>query len=388
MRRVLVSVLACAVAVASAGSRGGRAASEPLPDSLSDAAFWQLVTDASEPNGYFRSENLVSNERTYQYVIPRLIDTAPPDGVYLGVAPDQNFAYILAVHPRIAFIVDIRRGNLLEHLMYKALLELSPDRATFLSKLFSRPNPSGLAVDTPPAQLFAAFDREDASDALFEDNLAAVRDLLVTRHHFSLSDDDLAQLRAIYTAFMTEGPGLRYSPSPAFISGNPIAGVGAGRFGVAYADFPSYEELQQATDAGGRNRGYLGSEASYRSLRAFEGRNLLVPIVGDFAGPKAVRAVGQYVRSHGAVISAFYVSNVEQYLFEDGDFEAFARNVSTLPVDGRSTFIRSVWTRFGYEGRLLGPDGRASALDPIKSFVQDVFAGKVRSYYDLNVRTR
>lgn len=388
MRRVLISTLACAVAFASAGSRGGHAATAPLPDALSDAAYWQLITDASEPNGFFRSENLVSNERTYQYVIPRLVETAAPGGVYLGVAPDQNFAYIIAVRPRMAFIVDIRRGNLLEHLMYKAILERSPDRASFVSHLFSRPEPQGLAADASPAQLFEAFDRQQGSQALFEENFAAMRDGLITRHHFALSDDDVAQLRTIYAAFFTEGPGLRYSPTPAFISGGTGSGVGLGRFGVAYADFPSYEELQQSTDAAGRNRGYLGSEASYQALRTFESRNLLVPIVGDFAGPRAIRAVGEYVRAHGAVVSAFYVSNVEQYLFEDGVFETFARNVATLPVDGRSTFIRSVWTRFGYDGRLLGPDGRASALDPIRLFVQDVFAGNVRSYYDLNVRSK
>jgi hypothetical protein len=42
------------------------------------------------------------------------------------------------VKPKIAFIVDIRRQNLIEHLMYKALFELSADRAEFISRLLSR----------------------------------------------------------------------------------------------------------------------------------------------------------------------------------------------------------------------------------------------------------
>jgi hypothetical protein len=387
-RRVLASALACAVSVASAGSRAGRAAAEVLPSDLTDRAFWRIVTDMSEPNGYFRSENLVSNERTYQYVIPSLLKEASSGGVYLGVAPDQNFAYILAIHPRMAFIVDIRRGNLLEHLMYKALFELSADRAAFLSRLFSRPRPAGLGPDSTASQLFHAFDLVPGSAALFQENLAAIRDRLVARHGFTLSEDDLSQLGTIYAAFLNEGPGLRYSASPTFALNGFNSAGGRYRFAQPFPDFPSYEELQEATDAAGQNRGYLGTEAGYQYLKAFEASNLLVPVVGDFAGPKALRAVGRYVRAHGATVVAFYVSNVEQYLMQDGVFEAFARNVATLPTDARSTFIRSVWSRYGYQGSLLGPDGRASALDPIRLFVRDAEAGRIQSYDDVNARSR
>jgi hypothetical protein len=387
-RRVLASALACAVSVASAGSRAGRAAAEVLPSALTDHAFWRIVTDMSEPNGYFRSENLVSNERTYQYVIPSLLKTAGSGGVYLGVAPDQNFAYIIALHPRMAFIIDIRRGNLLEHLMYKALFELSPDRAAFLSRLFSRPRPAGLGPNATAVELFNAFDGTAASDSLFQENVAAIRDLLISRHEFALSSDDLSQLEVIYSAFLNEGPNLRYTASPTFAVNGFNGGGGRYRFAQWGPDFPSYEELQEATDASGQNRGYLGTEASYQYLKAFEARNLLVPVVGDFAGPKALRAVGAYVRAHGATVVAFYVSNVEQYLMQDGVFEAFARNVASLPTDAHSTFIRSVWSRYGYKGALLGPDGRASALDPIRLFIRDVGAGRIQSYDDVNTRSR
>lgn len=138
----------------------------------------------------------------------------------------------------------------------------------------------------------------------------------------------------------------------------------------------------------GRNRSYLGTEANYQFLKAFEAKNLLVPIVGDFAGSRALRGIGDYIRAHGETVTAFYVSNVEQYLIQDGVFTDFARNVATLPTDVRSVFIRSVWSRYGYQGTLLGPDGRASALDPIRLFVRDAQEGKIRSYYDLNARSR
>ena len=68
--------------------------------------------------------------------------------MYLGVGPEQNFTYIVALRPKLAFIVDIRRGNMNEHLLYKAFIELSADRADFLSRLFARPRPAGSADKT------------------------------------------------------------------------------------------------------------------------------------------------------------------------------------------------------------------------------------------------
>ena len=117
-------------------------------------------------------------------------------------------------------------------------------------------------------------------------------------------------------------------------------------------------------------------------------RNLIVPVVGNFAGPKALRAVGRWVRERGAMVSAFYVSNVEQYLFQDLLFEFWAKNVATLPVDDTSTFIRSVSSRFGYSGQYLGPDGRASALDPLRGFVRAFESGLLQTYGDVNARSR
>src|SRR6185369_4804307 len=98
---------------------------------------WQLSQQLSEPNGFFRSDNVVSDEAIYPEVVPTLADDGRRHGVYLGVGPEQNFTYIAALDPRIAFIVDIRRGNLQLQLMYKALFELSSDRADFVSRLFS-----------------------------------------------------------------------------------------------------------------------------------------------------------------------------------------------------------------------------------------------------------
>src|SRR5262249_57550885 len=104
-----------------------------------------------------------------------------------------------------------------------------------------------------------------------------------------------------------------------------------------------YADLMTATDGRGDRRSYLASEEAFNVIRQLEGRNLIVPLTGDFGGDKAIRSVGRYLKDHRATVTAFYTSNVEQYLFQqDTAWRKFFANVATLPVDGRSTFIRSV----------------------------------------------
>jgi hypothetical protein len=378
MRVRAAAILAFVVSLVTlAGARQATPASAPvLPSRLSDQEFWKLSSDMSEAGGYFRSENLVSNEHTFQYVIPTLKRLVKPGGVYLGVAPDQNFTYIVATQPRMAFIVDIRRGNLLLHLMYKAIIELSADRAEFVSRLFSKRKPLAIPVNPTAAELFSAFRPIPTSEELYRENIRAIRNQLQRRHGLPLSVEDFEQLESIYFAFFWDGPSLRYSTRPGF------GGRGFGN------NFPTYEELMVQTDWDGTPHAYLANEANFRFLKSLQERNLIVPVVGNFAGPKALRAVGRYVRERRGTITTFYVSNVEQYLFQDGLFDDFARNVATLPIDSSSTFVRSVSNRFGYSGDLLGPDGRASALDSMQAFVRDFGAGRIRSYGDVNSRSR
>src|SRR5438876_11254946 len=116
---------------------------DTLPTQIPDAAFWRMVTDFSEEAGSFRFQYM-SNEREFAPLIPELKKSTKPGGVYLGVGPEQNFSYITALRPRIVFIFDIRRENMLEHLIYKAVFEMSPTRVEFVSRLFSRSTPAGL----------------------------------------------------------------------------------------------------------------------------------------------------------------------------------------------------------------------------------------------------
>jgi hypothetical protein len=102
----------------------------------------------------------------------------------------------------------------------------------------------------------------------------------------------------------------------------------------------TYWAMMTQTDQAGQPFSYLASEARFAVLKDLESRNLIVPVVGNFSGPKALRAVGAYVKDHGATVSAFYLSNVESYLQRDGSWPSFCANVATFPLDDASVFIR------------------------------------------------
>lgn len=387
-RRVLgaASLVAVATFVVAGGSaaQGAAPRNEPasargtgIPPRLSDSTFWRLISEFSEPGGSFQSDNFVSNETTFQWVIPDLLRTTRPGGAYLGVGPDQNFPYIIALAPKIAFIFDIRRQNMLAHLMYKALLEESTDRADFVARLFARPRPAGLDSASTPDSILLAFQSVRADTGLSRRHLGEIIDRLIRRHGFPLSSADTAGIGYVYRAFVTYGPDITYDS-------NRRAGFGRGRM-------PSYAQLQIEADSALLRRGYLATEANFRALQAYQRNNLIVPLVGDFAGPKAIRAVAGYLREHDVPVTAFYLSNVEQYLFnQNDDWRKFFANVGTLPLDSASTFIRSSFNGMGppnaqlYASLMRSQQLRAPMLVQLRLFNE----GKILSYYDILATSR
>src|SRR5215831_3494377 len=329
-RRFPVAALLLAAILAANPASSTIQLARSLPDSLSDREFWQLFTTSSEPGGSFISENFVSNEQMYQDVIPTLQRSLTPGGVYLGVGPEQNFTYIANLKPRMAVIFDIRRQNAMAHLMYKAFFELAPTRADFVSRLFSRPLARPLPDSATPATLFSAVMAVPMSDSAFDANRKAIIDRLTVTHGFELTPEDIQSITHVLASFFEAGPNINYgyrSAAPNFMS----------------AMYATFAQLQSLTNADGVNMAFLANEENYRALRAMHRKNLIVPVVGDFAGPKAIRAVAEYLQQRHATVTTFYLSNVEQYLFRStGAAQRFYENVQALPIDSTSTFIRSV----------------------------------------------
>ena len=326
-----------------------------LPQRLSDADFWKLQADLSEPGGYFRIEdNYTSNEMEVAELFAMLRARKIAGDVYLGVGPEQNFSYIAAVRPQMAFIVDIRRQAAMQHLLFKAIFEMARDRAEFISLLFDKPRPAGLDSTTSIQAMWEAYRTVATDSALAAKNYQRIVDQLATTQHFQFTPDEMEKLRAVFDAFFYYGPSIT------------TRGTASGRGG----DFASLTGFSY--DNAGQPRSFLSTEENYRYVKMLHDRNLIVPITGDFGGPKALKAIGAYLKQHGGVVRAFYVSNVEQYLFGDAHDRAFYENVATLPVDSTSVFIRPYSMR-------RGGMGGVESLCPIAPFTAAALAGRVAS---------
>jgi hypothetical protein len=336
-------------------------------ESLPASEFSRIVREFSEDGGYFRSDNFTSNETAYLTVVDTMRRLGASGGAYLGVGPEQNFTYIAKIRPRIAFIVDIRRQAVIQHLMYKAVFHLSPDRVQFLSRLLSRPLPKDkvLKGDAPIQEIVAYFSQAAADEKTYAANLAAVRKTIEEEFQFPLSESDLKSLDYVYKSFREDGLDIAYRMDDS-------------RGGY----FPTFRDLILQTDLNNKLGNFLAVAEDYEFLRNMHRKNLIIPVVGDFGGKKALRAVGDYLRKNGFTLTAFYTSNVEQYLFQNEIFAAFAENVRTLPINDRSLFIRSATGRFPHPARL--PGHRASTLlQQISVFLKDFSEGRYQSYFEL-----
>jgi hypothetical protein len=328
-----------------------------LPERLTDAEYWKLATELSEPGGFFRiSDNFTSNEREIGVIFTMLRSAGIRGGVYLGVGPEQNLTYIAAIRPAMAFIVDIRRQAVMQHLMFKAVFELAKDRADFIALLFSRPRPAGLDTTTPIQRIWDAYALVTADPEIGAKTYTRIVDHLTKTRGFTFTPEESAQLEAVYQAFLGYGPAISTRG-------------GGGRGTITFAELTGW-----AYDSVGETQSFLSTEEHYRTVKTLHEKNLIVPLSGDFGGPKTIRAVGEYLRKQGGTVSAFYVSNVEQYLFQDGKARAFYDNVAMLPVTDTSVFIRP------YSMRRSG--GEMQSLCAIGPFVAAAGAGRVYSNND------
>ncbi|HKP87988.1 MAG TPA: hypothetical protein VJZ26_17930 [Blastocatellia bacterium] len=360
----LLSIVLIAVSAARTGNSAGRA--ERQVESLSASEFSRLIREFSEEPGYFHSDNFTSNETSYLTVVDKLRQLGATGGAYIGVGPEQNFTYIAKVRPGIAFIVDVRRQAMIQHLMYKALFHLSPNRLQFLSRLLSKPlTKDAPAPDAPVNDLINFFTRTPGDDKAYAANLAEVRKVIQNDFQFPLSDADQTSLNYVFKSFRNDGLDI------AFRIDNWQTGY-----------FPTLKDLILETDQRGNLGNFLASREDYDFVRELHRRNLIIPVVGDFAGKKALAAVGEYLRKNGLAVTAFYTSNVEQYLFEGGVFAAFVNNVRRLPINARSLFIRAATRRYSHPAQLPGHRS-TTLLQMMTVFLKDFDEGRYQSYRDL-----
>lgn len=322
----------------------------------------------SEPGGYFDSDNLISNETSYLQVVERL-DEVAPGGVYIGVGPDQNFSYIARVRPEYAFILDIRRQNMLQHLLFAALFASADDPYQYLCRLFSRPCPDATPRGAGPGieATLRALQATPPTEETFARNLQAVYRHLEGPLAFPLQGQDRADLRAIYRAFFEEQAEIRFRS-----------------FRRPWALYhPTYRTLVGERSPKGRFGNFLDSAEDYRTVRDLSRAERIVPVVGDFAGPMALRAIGRWARERGLQVSLFYTSNVEFYLLRNDAFERFVANVRELPTKPDSLLARACFDYGRSHPAELPGHRSATLLQSIPRFLELHAAGSYSSYWDV-----
>jgi hypothetical protein len=338
---------------------------------LSDSTFARLVARLSESGGYFDSDNLLSNEASYLHVLGRMRTLGVTGGAYLGVGPDQNFSYMAQVRPRIAFMIDIRRDNLLQQLMFKSVFTRARNRADYLALLFGRPLPrdSQRFDASTIEELVAWVDSTPPSPAAAT---VAQEAVLATVKGFDvpLDERDLETIGRFHRVFIDAGLDLRYTSH--------------NRPPRAY--YPTFRQLLLERDLTGKQGNYLANEGDYQFLKSLQERHLVIPVVGDLAGDHALAAIGKLIAERGEKVSAFYTSNVEQYLMRDGtSFDRFAENLRKLPRDSHSVIIRSYFGGGFYRQHPNSVPGYYSAqlLQTLESFSTEHEAGGYQTYRDV-----
>jgi hypothetical protein len=306
-------------------------------------SFAARIERLSEAGGDFDTDNLISNERSYLEVVPALKSAGSSGGAYIGVGPDQNFSYIAQLRPSIAFIVDIRRDNLLLHLLFKALFAASRTRVEYLALLTGRPPPDRLdtwrdaSLDRIVAYIDATKPDVEASQQ-FDRKLYGA----VTAYGVTLNGSDGATLQRFHQTFVTNGLSLKFESR-----GRPPQRA-----------YPTFRDLLVATDRTGASRNFLASEGDFQFVRSLEARDLIIPVVGDLGGTHALTAIADLMTASHERLSAFYISNVETYL-SNGKYTQFVKNVSRLPHDAHSVIIRST-----FQASIS-----SSEIEPVNQFV-------------------
>lgn len=182
-----------------------------------------------------------------------------------------------------------------------------------------------------------------------------------------LSAADFETIARFHRTFVTAGPSLRFTSF--------------GRAPRPY--YPTYRQLVLETDADGDRVSYLADAERYEVVRDLHLANRIVPVVGDLAGSHAVKEMGTVLVEMGLTLDAFYVSNVEYYLWQNRSFGAWVENVESLPASEEAIVIRSYFPNFGGpHPSAIGGYYATQSLQPVASLA----SGDFRSYWDLVTR--
>lgn len=292
------------------------------PQELSNKEFAGLIKTLSEedPRTYTRT-NMISNEASYQHIFPGVLRLGSGNGVYIGVAPEQNFTYIAKFRPRLAFIVDIQRKNMLEVLMYKALFEKAETPTKFLQLLFARGYKNISDLLDAPAGIYDAESASAICQVLIEN---------LVEKGIDLSVEDKLKIKEMYFEFAKSGGSIRSDTGPMN---------------------PTLRDLVYEKNALGECNNFLISQEDYDYVREMHRKNLIIPLVGNFGGDRTLKYLGKWLDGRNLKISEFYVSSVEFHIHNKSHlWPKWLSNIDSLPWADNAIIIRTIPFIWNHDG--------------------------------------
>jgi hypothetical protein len=256
------------------------------------------LTDAVPASNY-ESDCFVTSEAGYNDVLVRRVPSGDlTTGAYVGVGPDQNFIYAGVLRPRLVLIVDARMDNLLEHLVFKLLMERAETPLEYLAALFSRELPPGAtAVEPGPGPLLAAFDALPVSAAAHESTVKWIK----------------AELPRRCGGLAPYLHRVDYLCGEFFTRQLDVTSVSATL--LANLDYvPTMREVIGARETHGVNLHYLTDPARYGYVRSLQVNDRIIPVLGNLSSQQAIMQVNELLRASGEKVSHLYLSNLEEFL--------------------------------------------------------------------------
>lgn len=305
-------------------------------DESTHAEFGALIARLSEPGGNFGRPAPISNERNFTLPLPELSQRANEGGVFVGVGPEQNLTFIAAMNPTLAFVVDIRRDNMLLHLLFRSMFIEARTADEWLRLCLGRELPKRSNASQPEAPVPASATAGGA-EALIRNINSAVPNPQV---HAGLLARTLTRMRDEWQVPLEAGDesALARMLHAFFEHGLNL------RDGRHKTSKPTFEALLRSTDSNGVERHFLADPNAFERVRQLELAGRIVPLVGDFAGEKTFAGLAAHLNQQSLRVSAVYASNVEEFLSSES-LPRWRRNLSGLPHSPDAVLIRTMRDR-------------------------------------------
>lgn len=331
-----------------------------------DTFFQQLKTLDGLPTGPESTDNFITNEDSIASVLDQLTQEVPPNSVYLGVGPDQNYSMMAAVNPSFGLILDFRKKNQLLHFLHKILICESPDRISYLESLWARESGlSEIGGEIELAEILQKFQMIPMQPELLQKCRQNVSSTLKQWNY--LQPEEIEETLRIESRIAGPGPSFQF---------------------LALKFYPQFQQLMQMKTRRGEPGHWLASPSFYEKIRRLHVQDRILPIVADWSERPKSRATGSFqkisdwMRSQNLKVGCVYLSDVEFFLMRNQSFADYLQNLSCLPIDDKAHIIRTSTKQIAHPERVSGLSS-TTIVRPLKRFLTEATKGRYQDWQEL-----